>query len=65
MIEEYDHVVIKATGIPGVVVDIYEKNGKKIYTVESDEKGVSGGIGEDGSYKLFACLAEEIEKHVS
>lgn len=35
MIEEYDHVVIKATGIPGVVVDIYEKNGKKIYTVDS------------------------------
>lgn len=43
------------------IVDIYEVNNIKIYTVESDERGVPGGIGYDGDYKLFHCKEEELQ----
>lgn len=43
MIEEYEHVRIKKTGVTGIVVDISERNGKKHYIIESDEKGIPGG----------------------
>ena len=62
MINEYDHVRIIESGITGTVVDVFEKDGKTLYTVESDEKGVSGGAGESDSWKLFICSREEIEK---
>lgn len=65
MINEYDHVTIKATGITGVVVNKTEKQGKQLYTVESDEKGVPGGAGEPDGWKLFVCVEEEIEKNGS
>ena len=61
MIEEYAHVRIKSTNILGVVVDIYTLQGKTIYTVEGDDEGVPGGWGEEGSFKLFACLDEDLE----
>ena len=63
MIKEYDKVRIKATGIRGEVIDIYHPaNGKTMYTVESDEKGVPGGYGDDDSWKFFNCTADELEK---
>ena len=62
MIDEYDQVRIIESGIIGTVVDVFEKNGKTLYTVESDKKGVPGGAGENDSWKLFVCSREEIEK---
>lgn len=62
MINEYDKVKIKKTGIIGEVIDIYTVNGKTIYTVESDERGVPGGYGEDDVFKLFDCEEQELEK---
>ena len=57
---EYDKVIIKATGITGEIIDIYSAKGSTYYTVESDEKSVPGGFGEDDSWKLFECLENEI-----
>ena len=62
MIKEYDKVKIKATGVFGEVIDIYyPENGKKMFAVESDEKGVPGGYGEKDSWKLFDCEEDELE----
>ena len=55
MIEEFDRVRIKGSGITGTVVDISEVKGRRIFVVESDEKGVPGGYGSDDSWKLFDC----------
>lgn len=60
MFMEYDKVIIKATGITGEIVDIYSADGSTYYTVESDEKGVPGGFGEDDSWKLFECLEDQL-----
>lgn len=64
MINEYDKVRIKETGVTGEVIDISETNGKKSYIVESDEKGVPGGWWEadPNSWSLFTCTEEELEK---
>lgn len=62
MINEFDHVKIKSTGIAGVVVDISIIAGKTIFVVESDEKGVPGGYGDDTSWKLFDCPENDLEK---
>lgn len=62
MLSEFDEVKIKASGVTGVIVDIYKVCGNTYYTVESDEKGVPGGFGEKDSYKLFECTASELEK---
>lgn len=59
---EYDHVRIKATGITGVIVDVPRRPQDRYYLVESDERGVPGGHGPEGEFKLFDCLAEELEK---
>ena len=61
MINEYDKVRIKQSGILGEVVDIYTVGGTTYYTVESEERGTPGGFGEDGWFKLYTCLAEELE----
>ena len=63
MFLEYDKVIIKATGVTGEIIDIYSADGSTYYTVESDEKGVPGGFGEDDSWKLFECLENEIALH--
>ena len=62
MLNEYDHVKIIKTGILGEVIDVYCSEGKMIYIVESDEKGVPGGYGGENSWKLFHCYEEELEK---
>ncbi len=62
MIKEYDKVRIKGNGIAGQVIDIYTVGGVTYYTVESEEKGVPGGRGDDDSWKLFNCTEEELEK---
>lgn len=61
-IKEFEHVKIKKTGITGIVVDISERDGNKKYIIESDEKGVAGGWGEEDSWKLFDCEEDELEK---
>lgn len=62
MIEEFDHVKIKKTGITGIVVDISVINGRRNVMVESDDKGVPGGWGSDDSWKLFDCTEDELER---
>lgn len=63
MIEEFDKVKIIKSGVTGIVVDIYEANGKRLYTVESDKKGVSGGWWEDkDTWNLFTCTEDELER---
>ena len=62
MIKEYDKVRIKESGITGEVIDIYAVGGVMHFTVESDEKGVPGGRGDEDSWKLFDCTEEELEK---
>ena len=63
MLNEYDKVRIKTTGIIGEIVDIYTTaDGITKYTVESDEKGVPGGWGEPDSWKLFDCVESDLEK---
>ena len=58
MIEEYAHVIIKNTGVTGVVVDA--PHGGKYYTVESDEIGAAGGYGKADQYKLYDCTEDEL-----
>lgn len=62
MINEYDKVKIRQSGIFGEVVDIHAVNGETIFIVESDEKGVPGGYGPADSWKLFDCTEDELEK---
>lgn len=63
MIKEYDKVRIKAAGIIGEIIDIYHPaNGKTMYTVESDEKGVPGGRGDADSWKWFDCAEDELKR---
>ncbi|MBO5969499.1 MAG: hypothetical protein J6S14_13480 [Clostridia bacterium] len=62
MINEFDRVKIKNSGIAGVVVDIHDLNGKIICVVESDEKGCTGGYGSEAGWKLFDCEESELEK---
>ena len=62
MIQEFDKVKIKKSGIIGDVIDIYTINGTMYYTVESDEKGVPGGRGDNTDWKLFTCEKRELEK---
>ena len=62
MIKEFDKVRIRKTGIVGVVVDIYTVNGNVYYSVESDERGVPGGYGEESDYKIFRCQECDLVK---
>ena len=62
MIKEYDRVIIKKTGVTGIVVDISETRIGRNYIVESDEKGVSDGYGSADSWKLFDCEENELER---
>lgn len=64
MIEEFRKVRIKKTGVTGIVVDVSERNGKRFYIVESDEKGVPGGWWEAdaNAWSLFDCTEDELEK---
>lgn len=59
--KESDKVRIKKHDIVGVIVDIYEVNGTKHFSVESDERNVSveGGYGKE--FPIFNCLADELE----
>lgn len=53
--KEYDHVIIKNTGIKGIIVDIAHINGELNITVESDER-----LEKDGSYSLISCSPDEL-----
>lgn len=60
MIELYDTVKIKSTGITGTVVDIACVNSENIYTIESNAENTPGGYG--GKWKLFECKRTDVEK---
>ncbi|MBQ7874915.1 MAG: hypothetical protein IJ306_07155 [Oscillospiraceae bacterium] len=62
MLKENDHVKIKKANITGEIIDVSIVEGKYVYIVESDEKGVPGGYGGENSWKLFWCNKEELEK---
>ncbi len=62
MIKLFDHVEIKETGVTGIVVDVSKVNGQTRYEVEADQKGTQGGYGEKNSWKLYACIADELRK---
>lgn len=58
MMELYDHVKIKSSGITGIIVDIF--NGR--YTIEADEERKNGDdSGYPGRWPLYTCSATEIE----
>ncbi len=62
MINEYDHVRIKRTGICGIVIDIPESS--KNHIVESNEKGAPGGWWEPNpnEWSLFDCTLDDLKK---
>lgn len=55
-IKEYDVVRIKASGVVGTIVDIYNVKGKDFFTVEDDTRN------SDGGFDLYDCTKDEIEK---
>ena len=58
MMELYDHVKIKSSGVTGIIVDIL--NGR--YTVEADEeRKASDDSGYPGRWPLYTCTSSEIE----
>ena len=58
MMELYDHVKIKSSGVTGIIVDIL--NGR--YTVEADEERKAGDdSGYPGQWPLYTCTSSEIE----
>ncbi len=60
-IDEYNHVRIIESGIIGTVIDIFEKNGLTLYTVESNKRGIENGGRDEDDYGRFVCTDEEIE----
>ncbi len=58
MIDLYDHVRIKDSGITGIVVDIRKTNA--VYcTVEDDNRAEEAS--EDGLWPLYDCKIEDLE----
>lgn len=59
--KENDKVRIKKYNIIGVIIDIYEVDGTKYFSVESIEKkvDVEGGYGKE--FPIFDCVADELE----
>ena len=59
MLKLYDRVVITEKNVTGIILDVMEQTGGKVYTVESDIKGkVSDAYG--GIWPLYECRADEI-----
>lgn len=59
--KENDKVRIKKHNIIGVIVDVYEVNGKKYFSVESIEKDVNQVEGYGKEYPIFDCTIDDIE----
>lgn len=59
MIELFDKVKIKKTGVVGIVLDVRTVNDETRYTVESDDKESTGGY--PGKWPQYDCLEAEIE----
>ena len=59
--KENDKVRIKKHNIIGVIVDIYEVDGTRYFSVESSEKRIDtkGGYGDE--FPIFDCVADELE----
>ena len=58
MMELYDHVRIKSSGVTGIIVDVLNDR----FTVEADEERKSGdNSGYPGRWPLYTCSASEIE----
>ena len=61
LMKENDKVRIKKNNIIGVIIDIYEVDDTKYFSVESIEKGVTTEDGYGGDFPIFDCVADEIE----
>lgn len=62
LMKENDKVRIKKNNIIGVIIDIYEVDGIKYFSVESSEKEVSAEGGYGKKFPIFDCVAEELEE---
>ena len=61
-IELYDRVKIKSNGVVGTVVDVAELASGKLYTVESDTKGIREDAIIPSEWALYHCGKDDIEK---
>ena len=58
MMELYERVKIKSSGITGIIVDILDDR----FTIEADEERKPGdNSGYPGRWALYTCSATEIE----
>ena len=60
MFNEFDKVHVKNKSVTGTIVDIYERDGKRIYVVEDDNWTENNSFG-GGEYKLYDCMESELE----
>lgn len=58
----YDYVKIRNNGLSGQIIDMTERNGETVYTVECDEKGYCADANYPALYSLYDCKENEIEK---
>lgn len=59
--KENDKVRIIKNNIIGVIIDIYEVNGEKYFSVESVDKHTDSTNGYGQEYPIFDCTIDDIE----
>lgn len=61
--ELFDHVRINDKNVTGAIVDIFDDDGKSVYTVQSDKKGyVDDPDAYPGEYPLYDCTEDRLAK---
>lgn len=60
--EMYEYVRIKKNGIIGQIIDICENKNGKVYTVESSTKGERADADYPGTWPMYDCTQDDIEK---
>lgn len=61
--ELFDHVRINDKDLTGVIVDIFDEDGKSVYTVQSDKKGyIDDPDAYPGEYPLYDCTEDRLVK---
>lgn len=58
MMELFDHVKIKSTGISGVIVDI---SGENLVVESDDERKQGDDSGYPGRWALYTCSVDDVE----
>ena len=59
--EEFETVRIPEKGIVGTIVDVYESDGVKYYTVQNDEWGyIDDPDAWNIGYAFFTCTVEQL-----